>query len=177
MKDFVINFVKDFGAIEWLFVWLVLFAPPVIAFFIAGSAFRKKEISVGTVSSLIGIVLGGLLGWLLWSVGAQMVQMTVASAGIFVIGILVAAAFCLAVYPISLIGFQLRAAFEYWRSGHWRKRGRKSLLIGIGGLAALAGSGVVIYRIGSPMAAIIFAIVALVILTFGLFRQFLVPEI
>ena len=177
MKDILINFVKDFGAIEWLCVWLVLFAPPVIASYIAISAYRKKEIRAGTVSLLIALALGGLLALLLWSVGAQMVRMTIESAGLFVIGILVAAAFCLAVYPISLVGFQLRAAFEYGKAGRWAEGGRRSLLIGIGGLLALASIAGVVYKIGGPIGAAVFGGLALIILLFGLGRQYLVPEI
>lgn len=177
MKDFLINFVKDFGAIEWICVWLLLFAPPVITFGVALSAFQKKETRVGALSLAVGMILAGLLGLLLWSAGAQMVQMTIASAGAFVIGILALAAFCLAIYPIGWVGLQLRAAYEYRRRGNWQERGRKSLLFAGGGLIVLGALVVVIDHIGSPLAAIIFAVVALGILVLGFFRRFLVPEI
>jgi len=177
MKDFLINFVKDFGAIEWLLIWLILFAPPVIAFYITIAAYRKKEFRAGTVCLLIALTLAGLLGLLMWSAGGQMARMTLESAGVFVVGILGAAAFCLAVYPISLVGFQLRAAFEYGKAGRWSEGGRRSLLIGIGGLLALTAVAGVVYKIAGAIPALIFGGLALIILLFGLARHYLVPEV
>jgi hypothetical protein len=177
MKEFVVNMINDFGPIEWLLVWLLLFAPPVIAFYISMKGFRAKENRLATMSLIIGMILTGLLTWLLWSIGAQMVQMTVTSAGIFVIGILIAAAVCLVAFPIGLVGSQLRAAFEYRRRGSWVERGRKSFLIGLSGLLVLAVLIATIYQNGSFMAASIFGVITLSILVLGWFRRFLVPDV
>lgn len=177
MGNFFEELLQEFGLFEWLLVWLFLLGVPIGVFASAIRAVRERGIRKGGGRLSIGVVLIALLGWLLISSGKRMVELTIASVGGWVIGLLVAGVLCAIAFPMSLAGSQLRAAFEYSRKGYWIGHGRKSLLIGMTGVVVIIGIAFAIHRLGDISLVLAFDGVAALALVVGWFGQFLVPEI
>ncbi len=181
MESFLDRFFQEFEPLEWFVFWAVIFLAPIGIVAGAIGAFRQdtyrdRETGKGIVLLGVGILLFALVGLFLWNMGARLVQLTMDSIGGWVIGLLVAGVICLVALPMSLVGGQLRSAFEYGRRGYWSSGGGRALIIGLLGLLAI---GVVVFL--SFQAHILIglglAVLTLVALVLGWFGRFLVPEV
>ncbi|MBI4675767.1 MAG: hypothetical protein HY741_29355 [Chloroflexi bacterium] len=180
MESVLERIFQEFEMLEWFAFWLFLFVVPIGVFAGAIGALRRdayhdRETGKGVALLSIGILLLVLIGLLLLTFGSRLVQLTVDSIGGWVIGLLIAGIICLVALPVSLVGGQLRSAFEYGRRGYW-SRGNRALVVGMLGLLAIGVMGFMAYG-ANIVIGLGFAVLAVIALVLGWFGRFLVPEV
>lgn len=177
MGNHLEGLLQQLGFIEWLFIWLFLLAIPMYAIVDAVTAVRQKGLRKGAGQLSIGVIFVTLLVWLLISSGRQMVELTITSLGGWARGLLIAVLLCIIAFPISLVGSQFRAAFEFSRKGYWQSHARKPLFLGVMGIVIITIIALVIHQLGGILYASIYSGLTILALILGWFGQFLVPEI
>lgn len=186
MPEFLSHFLKEFfhefGLVEWLLFWGFLLVTPFFWFGEAISQFRSKhrdreKTRRSAIRNVLkGIAFLGCVALLLIMFGRPLIAMTIKGVGSWFIGFLIAAAICLLAFPISLVGAQLRQAYESRRATHPAPLRSRALTRGTFGAIAIAGVAFAIYLFDGRM-ALGFCVVALIAIVVGWFGNILVPEI
>ena len=172
MKQHLLDLVSDFGAIEWMLVWLALVVPSALTIGVAWNAMsvRRTKVAIGAFAAFA--VLSVALLWFLSKHGAWMIRKTLAAGGEF----LVVGGLCLLALPLILLGRELRTWFGLLRSGMRGERRRRAAMRSASGLSAILATGVGLAAGGYATYAWFFVAIAVALIGLGWFGFVLMPE-